>query len=159
MKECPMGFQLVMAVALLVVVEDPTKELDKLQGTWVLVGGEEKGTVLTEEDARKERESIAIKGDRFTITRGDARGNCTIRLDPSKKPAHMDIVFTEEAGEFKGKANHAIYRLDGDRLTICVSRKFKPNKPEERPERFTTRREDNKNLPGLVMGIYQRQKK
>jgi uncharacterized protein (TIGR03067 family) len=145
-----MGFQLAMAVALFGVAEDPTKELDKSQGMWVLVGGEEKGRVLTEEGAKKERESIVIKGDTITVIRGERKGTGKFRLDPSK-----DLIDTDN----KGQVNHAIYRLDGDRLTICVSRKFKPNKPEERPEKFTTKREDNKDLPGLVMGIYQRQKK
>jgi uncharacterized protein (TIGR03067 family) len=150
-----MGFQLAMAVTLFGVAEDPTKELDKLQGTWVLVGGAEKGRVLTEEEAKTERESIIIKGDTITVIRGRNMGTGKFRLDPSKKPAWMDLIDPDN----KGQVNHAIYRLEGDRLTICVSRKFEPNKPEERPVKFTTKREDNKDLPGLVMGIYMRQKK
>lgn len=47
--------QLAMVAALIAVAEDPTKELDKLQGTWVLVGGEEKGRVLTEEEYHYQR--------------------------------------------------------------------------------------------------------
>jgi len=155
-----MGFQLAMAVALLAAAEDPTKdaakrELEKLQGTWVLVGGEDKGTVLSEEDARKEKWSLVIKGDKFTMIRKKNSGICTIRLDPSKKPAWMDFVFTEDGKE----VNHAIYALEGDRLTICFSRKSNPNSPEERPAHFTTKRADNNNLRGLFMGIYKRQQK
>src|SRR5262249_16334623 len=135
----------------LLAADDPTK----LQGTWVLVGGEEKGRVLTEEDARGERQSLVIKGDSITVIRGERKGTGKFRLDPSKKPAWIDFIDPDN----KNQANHAIYGLDGDRLTLCVSRKFNPNKPEERPAKFTTRGEDNKDLPGLVMGIYQRQKK
>ena len=145
-----MGFQILMTV-FLVAADDPTK----LQGTWVLVGGEEKGRVLTEEAARGERESLIIKGDTITVIRGERKGTGKFRLDPSKKPAWMDLIDPDN----KNQVNHAIYRLDGDRLTICVSKKFKPNKPEERPVKFTTKSEENKNLPGLVMGVYQRQKK
>lgn len=101
------------------------------------------------------RKSIIIKGDTITVIRGRHRGTGKFRLDPSKKPAWVDFIDPES----KNQVNHAIYRLDGDRLTICVSRKFEPNKPEERPVKFTTKREDNKDLPGLVMGIYMRQKK
>lgn len=155
-----MVFQMAMAVAILAAADDPTKdavkkELMKLQGTWVLVGGEEKGRVLSEKDARSERESILFKGDKLTVMRGETKGEGTIRLNPSKKPAWIDLVDPQK----KNAVNHAIYRLEGDRLTICVSQKFGPNREEERPIRFTTKGEENKNLPGLVMGIYQRQKK
>src|SRR5262245_59458331 len=122
-----MGFPLTMAVVLLAVAEDPTKELDKLEGTWVLVGGEEKGRALSEEAARREQESIIIKGDTITVIRGRNMGTGKFRLDTSKKPAWMDLIDPDN----KNEVNHAIYRLDGDKLTICVSRKFGPNNPEE----------------------------
>jgi uncharacterized protein (TIGR03067 family) len=151
-----MRFQLALVAAVFFAPPaDPTKDAAKLQGTWVLVGGEEKGMVLTEEDAKKERESLVIKGDTITVIRGDRKGSGKFRLDPSKKPAWMDLIDPEN----KTQVNHAIYRLEGDQLTICVSQKFNPNQPEERPLKFTTKAEDNKNLPGLVIGIYQRQKK
>jgi uncharacterized protein (TIGR03067 family) len=155
-----MGFTLGMVVMFLPAAEDPTKDaaksdLEKLQGSWVLVGGEEKGMVLSEEDARKEKWSLVIKDDKFTITRGKNSGTCMIRLNPIKKPAWMDLVFTKDGKE----VNHAIYALDGDRLIICYSRKSNPNSPEERPAKFTTKREDNNNLRGLCMDIYKRQKK
>jgi uncharacterized protein (TIGR03067 family) len=152
-----MGFGLVMVTtaALVMAADDPTKqELEKLQGTWVLVGGEEKGRVLTEKEAREEMESVVIKGDKMTILRGEDKRDCIFRLDPSKKPAWLDLIDPDG----KDKVNHAIYALDGDKLTICVSKKYKPNSPEERPIKLTTNREDNKGLSGLVMGIYQRQK-
>jgi uncharacterized protein (TIGR03067 family) len=149
----------VLALAVL-AADDPTKDaakrdLEKLQGTWVLVGGEEKGRVLSEKDARSEQESLVFQGDKLTIIRGEHKGSGQIRLDPGKKPAWLDLFDPSD----KSKANHAIYALDGDRLTICVSRKWGLNKKEERPVKFTTKREDNKGLPGLVLGIYQRQKK
>jgi len=154
-----MGFTLGIGVVFLVVGEDPTKDaakrdLEKLQGTWVLVGGEAKGMVLSEEDARKEKYSLVIKGDKFSLKENKRSDTGTIRLNPNKKPAWMDFVFTEDGKE----VNHAIYSLDDDRLTICFSRKCNPNSPDERPARFTSKREDNKNLSGLFMGIFKRQK-
>ncbi len=148
---------MVAATALLAAPDDTAKEavkkeLEKLEGTWVLIGGAEKGKELTEEEAKGENESLLIKGDKVTILRGKHHGTCTIRLDPSKKPAWMDLIFNEK------QANHAIYSLDGDKLTICVSHKFGPNTKEDRPARFTTKAKENKDLPSLVMGIYKRQK-
>jgi uncharacterized protein (TIGR03067 family) len=118
---------LLAAVSLLVAPDDVTKdsakkELEKLQGTWVLVGAEEKGHVLTEAEAKAEDQTLLIKGDKLTLLRGKHHDTCTIRLDPSKKPAWMDLIFDGD------KANHAIYSLEGDKLTICVSYKYGPNK-------------------------------
>jgi uncharacterized protein (TIGR03067 family) len=155
-----MGFTLGMVVMFLAAPEDPTKdaakrELEKLQGTWVLVGGEGKGNVLSEKAAREEEWSLVIKGDKFTLIRGKESGTVMIRLDPSKQPAWMNLIGIED----RSLVNHAIYTLEEDRLTICWSRGGRPNSPEERPVKFTTKRDDNKNLRGLFMGIYKRQKK
>lgn len=155
-----MVIQVVAALSFLVTT-DPTKDpakrdLEKLQGTWVLVGAEEKGRVIPEEAARREGESVLIKGDRLTMTRkGRTRGTGIIRLDPGKKPAWMDLLDPDD----KNKVIHGIYKLEGDRLTLCVSHKFRANRKEDRPAKFTTKREVNKDLPGLVLGIYHRQKK
>jgi uncharacterized protein (TIGR03067 family) len=141
------------------VTKDPAKrDLDKLQGTWVLVGHSEKGRVWGEEDAKKEKQSVTIKGDTLTLTRDNAKDEIRIRLDPTKKPAWIDLL-CEDTEEHKVYVNHAIYSLEGGRLTICVSRKYSPNPPEQRPAKFNTILEDNKKLPGLVLTVYRRQKK
>jgi len=133
------------------------QELEKLQGSWTMIGCEEKGDPpLSKEDIEKDPQSIVIDGPNFTIIRGKrkVKAECTFRIDPSQKPASLDIVFPD------GKAvNYAIYSLQEDELRICVSRKYRNNTPEERPIKFTTKREDNKNLPGLVLETYRREKK
>jgi uncharacterized protein (TIGR03067 family) len=153
-----MGFQVMMALSFLVAgdrTKDPAKrDLERLLGTWLLVGGEDKGQPFGEEEARGEKESVIFSGDNMTLVQGQGRDTWAVRLDPGKNPAWIDLIYP--GGQ---KVNHAIYRLDGDRLTVCVSRKHNPNSSEERPARFTTRRANNKNLGGLYLSIYQRQKK
>jgi uncharacterized protein (TIGR03067 family) len=118
-------------------------DLERLQGTWRMVGGD----VLAEW-------TVTIKGQELILRRrGRPDARWTVRLDLRRHPAGIDLISPQDAS----KTNHAIYRLAGDRLTICGSRKFGPNTPEERPEQFTTRAEENENLRGLVMTVYRRQ--
>lgn len=140
---------------------DPTKdsvskELEKLKGTWMLIGGEEKGRVRTEEAVQRAKQRVVINGNKLILIQGDTEGHCTIRLDPSKKPAWMDLLMTDNEGEIH--INHAIYSLEGDRLIICVSRKYGSNSPEQRPIKLTSNPKENKDLLGLVLTIYARKK-
>jgi len=161
-----MGWRGMMIGAVtLFLAGDPTKDpvqrdLERLQGTWVMIGGEEKGDVLTPREAKDEEESIVVKGDTFTCFRhGKKRETWTIRLDPKRKPAAVDLIYPDGQATEDGKTNHAIYSLEGDQFILCVSRKFNPNSPEERPIKLTTKKGENGDLRGMVLGIYQRQKK
>ena len=81
-----MGFSLGMVMALLAAADDPTKdaakrELEKLQGTWVLVGGESSGRVHNEEEAKngnivgnKSRDAYLLVVSARRLHRG--RKNC-----------------------------------------------------------------------------------
>lgn len=132
--------------------EDTRKqEIEMLQGPWVLVGGEEKGVILSEEDAKEQNQRLIFKGEKVTMLRdGEDLGTFKFEIDPSKKPASFDIIYTDI------HRNHAIYALEGDFLKMCVSRKYNPNTSDERPIKFTSKREENKDLPGLVYVIYKR---
>jgi uncharacterized protein (TIGR03067 family) len=152
----------ILMVALFMPSEDVTKDaakrdLDKLQGKWVMVGGEEKGDVITPEAARKEAWTFIFKGDKLTfLDHGREQERWTVRLDPKQKPAAIDLVSAKAIED--GNTNHAIYLLEEDKMTICVSRKFNPNSPKERPTKFTTKREENSELRGMVMAICKRVK-
>jgi uncharacterized protein (TIGR03067 family) len=159
-----MSLSVMLAVAATLFVaadskdEAVKKDLERLQGTWVVVGGEEKGDVFTREEAKREGRSLVVKGNSFNwFKRGREKEKATVRLDPTKRPAVLDFIYPGGQGE-TGNTNHAIYSLDGDRLTICVSRKFQPNRPEERPKKLTTKKGENGDLSGMVLLILERQK-
>jgi uncharacterized protein (TIGR03067 family) len=78
-------------------------------------------------------------------------------VDPGNKPAWIDLIVPGDE-ELQGYVNHAIYSLEGNRLIICSSWRFRPNTPQQRPIKFSTKREENQNLHGLVLSLYQRQK-
>jgi uncharacterized protein (TIGR03067 family) len=152
---------IVLSVGLIVAADTPKRdtaktEMERLQGSWIMIGGEEKGSKLTEEAAKEEKQSFIFEGDTVTIIKGDARGKAKYRLDPSKKPKWIDFIYSD--GESPA-TNHAIYSLEGDELKICVSRKWNPNSSDERPPAFTTKREEGSSLRGLVLYVCKREKK
>ena len=153
-----MSLRLVMAVAAaLSQASDPTKdpatrELAKLQGTWVMVGAEEKGNPLTPQEVKEEDWTLVVKGNTLTwLRRGKVAQRWTVRLDPKKQPATMDLIYPDGSG-----TNHALYSLTGDKFTLCVSKKFKPNEPKHRPKKLTTRKGGDQ--PGMVLCTFERQK-
>jgi uncharacterized protein (TIGR03067 family) len=134
-----------------VAADEPSKEvkeeLKHLQGTWMLVGRELDGKKTGEEDVKALEGKLVIKGDRFTYTsRGDATGKrSTFRIDPTANPRRLEWT---APGEEKGEKILAIYKLEGDRLTVCAGG------ADKRPRDFTTKPGDLQ-----VIVVYQRQQK
>jgi uncharacterized protein (TIGR03067 family) len=59
----------------------------------------------------------------------------TITVDPKKSPKTIDNL--HESGASKGKKQYGIYKLDGDKWTVCMTR---PGVAEgDRPKDFTTK--------------------
>jgi uncharacterized protein (TIGR03067 family) len=116
---------------------DAKKELDKLQGTWLVVGAEEEGKEIHEEDLKEAKETFVVKGGKMTYCRdGKVQVTMKISLAPGETPKEMDLAFTD--GPEKGYKNHAIYQLDGDRLKLRMNDKFGGNSENERPTEFST---------------------
>jgi RNA polymerase sigma factor (sigma-70 family) len=116
---------------------DAKKEQDKLQGTWLVVGVEEEGKAIPEQELKEAKETFVVKGGQMTYCR-DGKVQITMKfvLAPGEPPNWMELEFTE--GNDKGHANHAIYELDGDKLKIRMNDKFGGNSPTERPADFST---------------------
>ena len=76
----------------------------------------------------------------------DLLDESTFRLDGSARPRAVDLRLT--GGPDKGKSVLGIYKLEGDRLTICAGI------GDKRPREFTTKAGDLQ-----VIVVYQRQKK
>ena len=73
-----------------------------------------------------------IKGAELQGTGGaanqEAPETATIKIDPRKNPKHIDLVVL--TGASKGKTQQGIYKLEKDRLTVCV-RDFGKGRPTE----------------------------
>jgi len=62
---------------------------------------------------------IVIEGNRFTSLGMGAAYGGTVKVNPTRKPKTLDLVFTE--GHAAGTKHPGIYRLVGDRWTLCLA--------------------------------------
>jgi uncharacterized protein (TIGR03067 family) len=93
------------------------KEFAALRGTWRIVSAEDGGKRVTADDVYLG----AIKSVRFTDEKPKRlESRCdlyTVAFDPSASPKRL--TGTIPGGAVKGDKMPGIYRLDGDKLTIC----------------------------------------
>jgi uncharacterized protein (TIGR03067 family) len=114
------------------------QELAKLEGEWKLEKVEAGGTSATPEQL-KELKSVTFKGNTFTSLAGAAKVEGTVKVDPTKKPKTIDLIF--KSGQDQGKVYQAIYSLDGDELKMCGSELGK-----DRPKNFDMKDKTNQTL-------------
>jgi uncharacterized protein (TIGR03067 family) len=123
------------------VLAQDKKEIEKLEGKWVVVSAERDGKAW---DTVKGAVRVNT-GDKYVLTPKEGKGiPGTMKIDPSKKPKTMDMSSTE--GNFKDKTLLGIYEVDGDTLRICFA---EPGK--ERPTEFASK-------AGVVLVIHKREK-
>jgi len=121
---------LLIVAAGLLIAADAKDDQKKLDGTWVLVSGDTDGVKVAEPVIKSSK--LVFKGDEHTVTVGDVVMKGTQKLDPSKKPAAIDIMDTD--GPFKGKTLLGIYELSDDTFKVCIA---SPGK--DRPKEFSTK--------------------
>jgi uncharacterized protein (TIGR03067 family) len=94
--------------------EGAQKDLDKLQGTWVMVAGEWDGKKLLDEHVAKS--VITWEGDKVTLITPHQNKEPIVaeivKFDTTKSPKQMHFV--RKNGPAAGKAIVAIYGFDGD---------------------------------------------
>jgi uncharacterized protein (TIGR03067 family) len=102
---------------LLVGADDPKddaakKEFEKLQGVWTVTKAEADGMPIKELTGQK----LTFKAGRIELF-GDATKKSEVKLDPDKKPCHIDIIPDKDTA--KGVPTmQGIYELNGDTLKI-----------------------------------------
>ena len=72
----------------------------------------------------------------------------TVTVDPKKDPKTIENL--HESGAQKGKRQFGVYKLEGDKFTVCMTR---PGVPEgDRPKDFATKDTTN------VVFVFERTK-
>jgi len=126
---------LILVGFILLVAAEPApdavaKDLKKLQGTWEMAELEINGQQVPEE--KRKDTILVIKDDKYIIKIKDKTHETTFKLDPSKEPKEIDMLFPD--GVNAPKVAKGIYHLDGDTFKLC--RAQAPG--EERPRDFVT---------------------
>ncbi len=100
-------------------------ERAKFQGNWRFVSMEVQGE--RKPDTEFSKYKVVFQGDQWTVSEGDRiAAQSFFRVDPTKTPKTIDIVDID-----KGRIIRGIYRLEGDRLTVCDRGAKKGGRPVE----------------------------
>ncbi len=94
--------------------EDAQKELQKLQGTWVMVSGELSGKKAA--DDHVSRSKIVYEGNKLQVMVPNQTGETIVaeivKIDPTKNPKEMHFI--RKNGPNAGKTLIGIYEFEGD---------------------------------------------
>ena len=115
---------------------DGKRDLDNMQGTWLVVAAEREGKPALGDVAKPMQ--VIIKGDSFTFTDGQHEEKGTLKLDSSAKPKSVDLI----AGNAHDKPAYGIYELTTSSLKMCWTKDG-----GSRPQDFTTK-------PGSNSGMF-----
>jgi len=126
-----------VAACLLIAADSPEdavkKEYKKFEGTWSLASGEQDGKKIADEHVKKSK--IIMKDLETTLHTPHQSPDViksTRKLDPSKKPAQVDVV--RKTGPNAGQTMKGIYEwIDADNYRVCIA---PPGK--DRPTEFKT---------------------
>jgi uncharacterized protein (TIGR03067 family) len=139
------GAALVVFASLSLAGDAADEEATRLEGNWKFLSLSVDGEDAPQEFIQKGRWTIRGK----EIIPGSAEGKISLKVDPAKSPKALD--FTALDGPRKGKSLQCIYKLEGDRLTICVPEGKGESSDPKRPEEF-------RSGPGRSLLVLERSK-
>jgi uncharacterized protein (TIGR03067 family) len=143
--EPPMNALVALVAASLLVAadakdDDIKKELEKLEGEWVVVENEKDGEKATAENIKGS--GLTFKGDKLTMRDKGEEVGIAFKLDLSKKPKTIELTLGMNIVR-------GIYSLDGDTLKLCVHL----GRPDSKfPTEFT-------GMKGYSLAVLKREKK
>ncbi len=103
------------------------KEMKRFQGTWKVVKLDEGGEVAPADEAQKTE--MTFSDDKISVKSPKGAQEATFSVDPSKKPAHIDIRPIKS-----DKVVQGIYKFEKKQLVIC----FVLDKAATRPTKFAS---------------------
>jgi uncharacterized protein (TIGR03067 family) len=122
---------------------DDAVDGELLEGSWKLVRAEQGGQATSSEALSEAQIVIALADGAYTID-GPVKDHGLYVCDDTPDPKTIDLIAAE--GENKDKPIHAIYKVDGNELTICY------DFDDQRPTEFSTKARET-----LFMAVYKRQ--
>jgi uncharacterized protein (TIGR03067 family) len=133
--------QLPWCIAALLVVlqasglaQNQAKDKTELEGTWELIASSIEGFEYTEEEIKEwlVRRHV-YRGNKLIALDKDGKVvfESTIKVDPKRKPATIDMRLPNLIDPKIPFVRLAIYRLEGDTLTICWQDGPAPQRPKD----------------------------
>jgi uncharacterized protein (TIGR03067 family) len=99
------------------------KELAKLEGTWDIVSGVERGQPSSEQLLKNLK--FVFKGNQLTFAGDDVMakkvGKIAVKIDATTTPKCIDFKLSVDAGALKDRLLEGIYEWKGDELKLCIS--------------------------------------
>ena len=142
---------LTVAVGLAAQADDAKdKALKELEGEWQAVEAEVNGKKAPEKQVKELR--LVFEGEKITVKGAGGAGGerkKTFWIDPSQSPKHIDITSLD--GQEKDQTAACIYKVEKDRLTICMP--YSTTEVDKRPKEFKTKDGD-----GLMLIVLERVK-
>jgi len=93
---------------------DADKELQKFQGTWIMVSGERDGSKVPDEAVSQSK--ITYDGNKISLITPHQSSETIVadmvKIDPTKNPKEMHFI--RRGGPSAGKALVGIYEFEGD---------------------------------------------
>lgn len=111
------GALFVGIAALSLAADDNEKALKELQGEYT-IKSLSKGGMPAPDDVVKSVEDVKIKDSILSLKVGGEAKSVKIKLDTSKKPAHLDL--TPQDGPDKDKTKLGLYKMEKGELTIVL---------------------------------------
>jgi uncharacterized protein (TIGR03067 family) len=103
--------------------KEDKSDLKKLQGDWEVTSWVQLGQELNM------KAKWSIKDDKYTLEMDANLEEGTIKIDPAKKPATIDLAIS--GGNCKGKDQPGIYKFDGDTIVFCFAWPGTTDRPTE----------------------------
>jgi uncharacterized protein (TIGR03067 family) len=128
-----------LAVPVLVWADDKAirAELEALSGMWAAVGGEAKGREITKDELPFQWTFEAGGKAVFADRKQGSESHYTYTIDSSKNPKVIDITYEGPVAALKGTRQFGIYKLEKDKLTLCLTSPKSTEK--DRPKQFSTK--------------------
>jgi uncharacterized protein (TIGR03067 family) len=145
-----LGVLVVLMTSLLLAADTDDvvgKELKALQGKWKTVAVEAGGKPLPK-DGIPAFTFVVAAGGKATGQTPQGEFRFTMTVDPGKDPKTIENL--HESGEEKGKKQYGIYKLEGDKFTVCMTRAGSAE--ADRPKGFSTKDTTN------VLFVFERVK-